>query len=57
MADINELKAIRLEKERKMTKEGVISHPERYEITHSLKNARILPDGTENVKIAGRMLI
>ena len=31
-------------------------YPEKYEITHSIKDARNLNDGTENVKIAGRIV-
>ena len=31
-------------------------YPEKYEITHSIKEARELVDGTENVKIAGRIV-
>ena len=31
-------------------------YPEKYEITHSIKEARNLPDGIENVKIAGRII-
>lgn len=56
MADIEELKAVRLEKEQKLVEMGVNIHPERYEVTHSLKAARELEDGTENVKIAGRIM-
>ena len=31
-------------------------YPERYEVTHSLKEASILPDETKNVKVAGRIV-
>lgn len=31
-------------------------YPERYEITHDLKEAKVLEDGTQNVKIAGRIV-
>ena len=31
-------------------------YPERYERTHTLKEAKLLEDGTENVKIAGRIV-
>jgi len=31
-------------------------YPEKYEITHSIKDAAHLADGTENVKIAGRIV-
>ena len=31
-------------------------YPEKYEITYSIKDARNLSDGTENVKIAGRII-
>ena len=56
MADINELKKVRLEKMQKLIDNGVNIHPERYEVTHSLKDARELPDGTKDVKIAGRVM-
>ena len=31
-------------------------YPEKYEKTHSLKEARLLADGTSDVKIAGRII-
>ena len=56
MADIQELIALRLEKEKRLTNYGIQIHPERYEITHTLKESMKLEDGTENVKIAGRIM-
>ena len=32
-------------------------YPERFEITHDLKDARTLEDGTKNVRIAGRIVL
>ena len=31
-------------------------YPDKYEVTNSIKEARELPDGTENIKIAGRIV-
>lgn len=31
-------------------------YPEKYEITHELKDARKLEDGTQNIKVAGRII-
>ena len=56
MGDISELKKVRLEKEEKLKELGINVHPERYEITHSLKDSRNLPDGTKNVRVAGRVM-
>ena len=56
MADINELKQVRLEKMQKLIDAGINVHPERYEKTHSIKDARNLPDGTKEVSIAGRVM-
>ena len=56
MADIEELKAVRIAKQKRLEELGVKLYPERYEITHSLKDARNLEDGTENVRIAGRIM-
>ena len=56
MADINELIGVRREKMQKLIDNGVHVHPERYERTHSIKEARALEDGTKNVSIAGRVM-
>ncbi len=56
MGDISELKRVRLEKEEKLKELGVNIHPERYEVTHALKEARLLEDGTKNVRVAGRVM-
>ena len=32
------------------------AYPDRYELTHSLKEASILADGTTGVKVAGRIV-
>lgn len=56
MGDISELKKVRLEKEEKLKELGISLHPERYEVTHALKDARNLEDGTKNVRIAGRVM-
>ena len=56
MADINELMQVRKDKEQKLKDNGVNVHPERYERTHSIIDARNLEDGTKNVSIAGRVM-
>ena len=56
MGDISELKRVRLEKEKLLEEQGINIHPERYETTHSLKDARVLEDGTKGVRVAGRIL-
>ena len=56
MGDISELKKVRLEKEQKLKDLGINVHPERYEITHSLKDVRKLEEGAKNVRVAGRVM-
>lgn len=56
MAEIEELIKIRKEKESKIKDYGEIIRPDRFEYSHTLKEARALNDGTENVSIAGRLM-
>ena len=56
MGEINELRKIREEKEQKLIDAGISVHPERFEITHTLKQVRELEPGVENVKVAGRVM-
>ena len=56
MADINELMQVRKDKMQKLIDAGVNVHPERYEITNSIKEARTLEDGTKNISLAGRIM-
>lgn len=56
MADIKELMQVRRDKMQKLIDNGVNVHPERYERTHQIKEARELPDGTKDVSIAGRVM-
>ena len=56
MGDISELKKVRLEKEQKLKDLGINVHPERYEITHSLKDVRKLEEGVKNIRVAGRVM-
>lgn len=51
----SEQELVRREKLEKI-KEYCNPYPEKYEITNSIKEARELVDGTENVKIAGRII-
>ena len=50
-----EQELVRIEKLNKI-KEYCNSYPERYEITHKIKDARLLEDGTTDVRIAGRIV-
>ena len=50
-----EQELVRIEKLEKI-KEYCNPYPEKYEKTHALKDARLLEDGTENVRIAGRIV-
>lgn len=52
----NDLIKIRLEKEEKLKELGVNTRPEKFATTHSIKEAMHLPEGTENVSIAGRIM-
>ncbi len=56
MADIKELMQVRRDKMQKIKDSGINVRPERYEKTHSIKDARNLEDGTKNVSIAGRIM-
>ena len=56
MADIKELMQVRRDKMQKIKDSGISVRPERYEKTHSIKDARNLEDGTKNVSIAGRVM-
>ena len=55
MREFNEQEQVRMEKLNKI-KETVNPYPERYEKTHALKEAKFLADGTENVRLAGRIV-
>ena len=55
MREFNEQEKVRIEKVDKI-RETVNPYPERYEKTHSLKEARLLADGVTDVRIAGRIV-
>lgn len=55
MRELSDQEKVRLEKVDKI-REVVNPYPERYEKTHSLKEAKVLEDGTLNVRIAGRII-
>ena len=50
-----EQELVRIEKLDKI-KETCNPYPEKYERTHRLKEARLLEDGTKDVRIAGRIV-
>ena len=55
--DIREdLVKVREEKEQKLKDLGINTRPERFEYTHTIKEAYNLPEGTENVAVAGRLM-
>lgn len=56
MADIDELMKVRLEKEQKAVEYGIKVRPEKFKYNHTIKEARELPDGEKDVKIAGRLM-
>lgn len=56
MAEIEELIKIRKEKEEKIKGFGECTRPDRFNYTHTLKEARNLKDGEENVNVAGRIM-
>lgn len=51
-----DLKKVREEKEQKLKDAGINTRPERYETTHTIKEAYNLPEGTKNVSVAGRVM-
>ncbi len=55
MNNYTEQELVRREKLKEISKE-YNPYPEKYEVTHDLKEARKLNDGEENVKIAGRIV-
>ena len=55
MREFSEQEQIRREKVEKI-KEFCNPYPERYEVTHSLKEASVLPDETKDVAVAGRIV-
>ena len=55
MKELSEQEVVRREKLDEI-KKYTNPYPERYEVTHTLKEARMLEDGTEDVSIAGRIV-
>lgn len=51
-----DLRQVRIEKERALRDEGVAPRPDRFERTHTLAEAARLPEGTAGVRIAGRVM-
>jgi len=52
----DDLRQIRLEKLQRLWERGLPVYPGRFERTHSLKEAAALPEGTADVRIAGRII-
>ena len=55
LSHLSEQELVRREKLEKLKAAGIHPYPERFELTHELKDARELPDGTPNVQVAGRI--
>lgn len=55
MRELTEQEIVRREKVEEIRK-FCNPYPERYEISHSLKEASNLPDGSENISVAGRIV-
>ena len=51
----SEQELVRIEKLDKI-REYCNPYPDKYDRTHTLKEARLLPDGTSDVRIAGRIV-
>ncbi len=56
MGEINELRKVREEKVSKLKELGINVRPERFEYTHTLKQAMQLAPETNNVSVAGRVM-
>ncbi len=52
----DDLRQQRLDKHARLAARGMSPHPERFERTHTLAEASALPDGTQGVSIAGRLV-
>jgi len=52
----NDLRQVRIEKLQRLRAEGVPVYPDRYERTHTLGEAAELPEGTDGVRVAGRLV-
>ncbi len=55
LSQLPEQERVRREKLQKMIESGVQAYPERFEISHALKDVGALADGTEGIKVAGRV--
>ncbi|MDR0304259.1 MAG: lysine--tRNA ligase [Chitinispirillales bacterium] len=54
--DFNEQMQVRFDKIAKIKEHGEIPYAERFETTHTIAQAALLPDNTENVSVAGRLV-
>jgi lysyl-tRNA synthetase class 2 len=53
---VNDQRDVRIEKINLLRQAGVLPFAERFEKTHLLKDAKALPDGTKQVRAAGRVI-
>lgn len=54
-SNLTEQEAVRREKLEKIKESGIHAYPERFKMTHGLKEARELADGTQGISVAGRI--
>jgi lysyl-tRNA synthetase class 2 len=52
----DDLRDVRLDKLARLREAGLPAYPDRFERTHSLKEAMGLPEGTEGLRLAGRLM-
>ncbi|MEE9391768.1 MAG: lysine--tRNA ligase [Planctomycetota bacterium] len=52
----NEYRRVRIDKTNRLREQGINPYPERFERSHRLAEARAMPEGSEDVAIAGRVL-
>jgi lysyl-tRNA synthetase class 2 len=52
----DDLRQVRIDKLARLEEAGVVPYPDRFERTHTLEQAARLPEGTEGLRLAGRMI-
>src|SRR5687768_4646423 len=56
LENLSEQEQVRRSKLQKLRDAGVQAYPERFNVSHPLKEASKLPDGTAGVAVAGRVM-
>jgi len=52
----DDLRQVRLDKLARIRERGLSAYPERFERSHSLAEACALPEGTQGLRVAGRLV-